>query len=59
MEFIDKFEYLVKSFREIRSIDLTNKLNEFGTDGWELVSILPIQTGNQYIFKRKIEFLKK
>lgn len=51
----DKFEYQVKSFRDIRVSDLTNKLNEIGQEGWELVNIINNSIGTiLYVFKRKL-----
>lgn len=51
----DKFEYQVKAFRDTRASDLTNKLNEIGQDGWELVNITNNSIGTiLYVFKRKL-----
>lgn len=51
----DKFEYQVKAFRDIRVSDLTNKLNEIGQEGWELVNIINNSIGTiLYVFKRKL-----
>lgn len=55
LQAFDKFEYQVKTFRDTRPSDLTNKLNEIGNEGWELVNIVNNNIGNiLYIFKRKL-----
>ena len=55
LQCFDKFEYQVKAFRDTRTADLTNKLNEIGKEGWELVNIANNNIGTiLYIFKRKL-----
>lgn len=55
LQAFDTFEYQVKSFRDSRTSDLTNKLNDIGKEGWELVNVINNNIGNTlYIFKRKL-----
>lgn len=63
---MNNWEYMVENWTI--PIDTTNReefeteLNEYGKDGWELVTIIPklgvideLQVVSQLIFKRKIE----
>lgn len=45
-----KFEYTLVSINTVSLIDIEKKLNKYGKDGWELISIYQ----DKFIFKREI-----
>ena len=59
---IDTFDYKVVVFDAIPSLELKIELDEYGAEGWELVSftILNQSLGtNRAIFKRRIPYYDK
>ena len=52
-----KFEYYIESFDLAIGMDIQPKLNNRGSEGWELISFTITPSGNIYnaIFKREIK----